>query len=83
MPIPLAPADYYRLRYLQVCAERDAAQAQAIAFRAAHDAAQTAATFTAALQAAGYAHHFDASLAYTWDDAHTALVPPAGTGETS
>lgn len=70
LAIPL-PADvYYRLRYLQADAEN-------VAYRAKLEMAAAHERFLTALRAAGEAHGFDPSTDHVWDDAHTALVPPA------
>lgn len=72
--IPLPPADYYRLRYLQAAAEHAQACAEAVALRAAGEAQQRQQQFLAALAAAGHAHDFDPCIPYRWDDDTTALV---------
>lgn len=80
--IPLPPADYYRLRYLQAAAEHAQACAEVVALRAAGEAQQRQQRFLAALATAGHAHDFDPAVPYRWDDATTALcaddpvVPP-------
>ena len=80
--IPLPPADYYRLRYLQEAAEHARAAAELVALRAAAEAQQKHQAFRTALAAAVRAHDFDPAVPYRWDDATTALcaddpvVPP-------
>lgn len=75
MPPTLPAETYWRLRYLQACAERDAVQAEVIALRQAQRASRAATKFAEALRAAGAAHGFDPSIAYTWHDETTSLAP--------
>ncbi len=76
MQVTLAPADYYRLRYLQTLAERDSAEAAAVSLRAAMKAQQSQQQFLSALAQAAHTYDFDPSIPYTWDDSSTALVAP-------
>lgn len=74
LAIPL-PADvYYRLRYLQADAEN-------VAYRAKLEMAAAHERFLTALRAAGEAHGFDPNVDHAWNDADTALIPPAPTKE--
>jgi len=77
--IPLPPAEYWRLRYLQTESERAALHAEVVALRGARTAQAAATAFTSALAAAAEAHHFDRTAPLAWSDADTALVqtPPA------
>lgn len=64
--IPLPPADYYRLRWMQAEAETAAARAEG-----------AAAAYRLALRDMAQAHGFDAASAYQWDNHACALVTPA------
>jgi hypothetical protein len=75
-PHLLPPAEYWRLRYLQAVAERAEALADAVALRAAAQAAQAQQMFREALALSAAQHGYEATMAYTWDDARCALLPP-------